>query len=48
MSREGLEGIVQLRVAISNGATREDLITTLKKVNKKIYFKNNNKVKHIN
>lgn len=46
-SREGLEGITQLRVAISNGATREDLIATLKKVNKKIYLEKNNKIKHI-
>ena len=34
-SREGLEGMTQLRVAISNGVTRKDLIATLKKVNKK-------------
>jgi len=46
-SREGLEGITNLRVAISNGATREDLISTLKKVNKKIYLEKDEKIKHI-
>lgn len=46
-SREGLEAITKLRVTISNGATREDLITTLKKVNKKIELEKYNKIKYI-
>lgn len=38
-SREDLEAITKLRATISNGVTREDLITTLIKVNKKIELK---------
>ena len=46
-SRERLEVVTKLRISISNGATRQDLIKTLKKVNKKIELEKYDKTKHI-
>ncbi len=39
--------MTKLRISISNGATRQDLIKTLKKVNKKIELEKYDKTKHI-